>query len=329
MHLRSQRLCYLAGLWPSLLVEHGWAQPLFDAIAETGGEMLGEGFLTAAAGLLVGAEVAAMEEAARVIAEAQAAEADAMLMAIAAEAQAAESIAESEAIRAAAAADAVRALITAGLLEEAAVHEAVEALSAAGLTIAAADEAAAASVAEYAEAVLAAGDATAEAVAEAGATVRAASITVAEARVLHYLPTPASFAVIGDKLGISREAARQRAERAYKKLGVHNRAEAVSRARALGAHPRRGREVGPERFQPHVAVDLQRTDVRAGASSWRRQNIAIGFQGEPVPPGSRRGTATTMNSQRPSSSQAAASSSSWRLSETSIPIATTCSGWIG
>ena len=29
-----------------LLVEHGWAQPLFDAIAETGGEMLGEGFLT-------------------------------------------------------------------------------------------------------------------------------------------------------------------------------------------------------------------------------------------------------------------------------------------
>jgi DNA-binding CsgD family transcriptional regulator len=217
-----------------LLVEHGWAQPLFDVIAETGGEMLGEGFLTSAAGLLVGAEVATMEEAARVIAEAQAAEAHAMLMAMAAEAQAAESIAESEAIRAAAAADAVRALITAGLLEEAAVHEAVEALTAAGLTIAAADEAAAASVAEYAEAVLAAGDATAEAVAEAGATVRAASITVAEARVLHYLPTSASFAVIGDKLGISREAARQRAERAYKKLGVHNRVEAVSRARALG-----------------------------------------------------------------------------------------------
>ena len=34
-----------------LLVEHGWAQPLFDAIADTGGELLGEGFLTAEAGL--------------------------------------------------------------------------------------------------------------------------------------------------------------------------------------------------------------------------------------------------------------------------------------
>ena len=37
-----------------LLVEHGWAQPLFDAIAETGGALLGEGFLTSEAGLLVG-----------------------------------------------------------------------------------------------------------------------------------------------------------------------------------------------------------------------------------------------------------------------------------
>jgi biotin operon repressor len=159
-----------------------------------------------------------------------------MLMAMAAEAQAAESIAESEAIRAAAAADAVRALITAGLLEEAAVHEAVEALSAVGLTIAAADEAAAASVAEYAEAVLAAGDATAEAVAEAGATVRAASITVAEARVLHYLPTPASFAVIGDKLGISREAARQRAERQPRHVRDRGLGARRSDAQAICAH---------------------------------------------------------------------------------------------
>ena len=62
-----------------LLVEHGWAQPLFDAIAETGGALLGEGFLTPEAGLLVGAEVAAMEEAAQVIAAAQAAEVHATL----------------------------------------------------------------------------------------------------------------------------------------------------------------------------------------------------------------------------------------------------------
>ena len=199
-----------------MLIEHGWAQPLFDAIAETGGALLGEGFLTSESGLLVGAEVAAMEEAAEVIAAAQAAEARATLLAMAAGTLAAEEIAASEAIRSAASADAIRALITAGLVEEAAAHEAVEALNAAGLIIAAADEAAA------------------EALAEAAATARAASITMAEERVLRYLPTQLTFAVIADKLGISRSAAKERAERAYKKLGVHSRAEAVSRARELG-----------------------------------------------------------------------------------------------
>ena len=58
-----------------LLVEHYWAAPLFDAIVETGGTLIGEGFLTAETGLVVGAEVAAMEEAAEVIAQAQAEEA--------------------------------------------------------------------------------------------------------------------------------------------------------------------------------------------------------------------------------------------------------------
>ena len=198
------------------LVEHRWAGPLFDAIAETGGVLLGEGLLTPEAGLMVGAEVAAMEEAAEVIAAAQAAEAEATLRAIVATAEADEAVAASEVIRAAAAAEATRALITAGLLEEAAAQEAVEALAAAGLIVGGADQAAA------------------EALAEGGATVRAASITVAEARVLRYLPTKLPFAVIADKLGISRSAARDRAERAYKKLGVHSREEAVSRARELG-----------------------------------------------------------------------------------------------
>src|SRR6516164_1311029 len=101
-----------------LLIEHGWAQPLFDAITETGGELLGEGFLTADAGLIVGAEVAAMEEAARVVAAAQAAEVNATLEAMAAQARAADAIAASEAIRAAAAADALQALIRAGVVEE-------------------------------------------------------------------------------------------------------------------------------------------------------------------------------------------------------------------
>jgi DNA-binding CsgD family transcriptional regulator len=217
-----------------LLIEHSWAQPLFDAIAETGGALVGEGFLPSEAKMLVGAEVAAMEQAAQVIAAAQAAEARATLQAMAAETRAVEAIAASEAIRAAAAAGAVQALISAGLVEEAAAHEAAEALNAAGLIVAAADETAADAIAQDAAEVRAADEVAAAAVAQDAATIRAASITLAEARVLRYLPTPLTFALIAGKLGISRSAAKERADRAYKKLGVHSRGEAVTRARALG-----------------------------------------------------------------------------------------------
>ena len=235
-----------------LLVEHYWAERLFDAIAETGGTLIGEGFLTAETGLVVGAEVAAMEEAAEVIAQAQADEASAVLAAVAAQAEAAEAVAESQRIQSAAAADAVQALITAGLVEEAAAHEAVMALTAAGLIVAAADQAAADAIAEDIATVEAADEAAGESVAEslittaaadetaaeatsqAGARVRAASITMAEAQVLRYLPTPLPFSVIADKLGISRSAAKERAARLYNRLGVHSRDEAVSRARSLG-----------------------------------------------------------------------------------------------
>jgi DNA-binding NarL/FixJ family response regulator len=235
-----------------LLVEHHWAAALFEVIAETGGALIGEGFLTAGAGLVVGAEVAAMEEASEVIAQAQAIEADALLTAAAARAEAAEAVAESERIQSAAAAGAVRALIAAGLVEEAAAHEAVTALTTAGLIVAAADQAAGAAVAEDAATVEAAGEVTAaslaqslatiaaadevaaEAAGEAGERVRAASITMAEAQVLRYLPRPLPFSVIADKLGISRSAAKERAARLYKRLGVHSRDEAVSQARSLG-----------------------------------------------------------------------------------------------
>jgi DNA-binding CsgD family transcriptional regulator len=139
-------------------------------------------------------------------------------------------------------------LIDAGIVQEAAAHEAVEALNAAGLMVAAADQAAAGAAAAVrtadrtaAEAtaqdaieVMRADQAAAEAVTEAAADVAAASMTVAEERVLRYLPTRLTFALIADKLGISRSAAKERAECAYKKLGVHNRADAVNRARALG-----------------------------------------------------------------------------------------------
>jgi DNA-binding CsgD family transcriptional regulator len=235
-----------------LLVEHYWAAPLFDAIAETGGTLIGEGFLTSEAALVVGAEVAVMEEAAEVIAQAQAEEASAVLAMAAAQAEAAQAVAESERIQSAAAAAAVRALITAGLVEEAAAHEAVAALTAAGLIVAAADQAAADAVAEDAATMEAADEVAAESVAEslitvaaademaadatsqAGARIRAASITMAEAQVLRYLPAPLPFSVIAGKLGISRSAAKERAARLYHRLGVHSRDEAVSRARSLG-----------------------------------------------------------------------------------------------
>src|SRR6202021_3257255 len=83
-----------------LLVEHYWAAPLFDVTAETGGTLIGEGFLTSEAGLVVGAEVAAMEEAAEVIAQAQAEEASAVLAAAAARAAAAQAVAQSQPMRA-------------------------------------------------------------------------------------------------------------------------------------------------------------------------------------------------------------------------------------
>ena len=157
-----------------LLVEHHWAAQLFDAIAETGGTLIGEGFLTSETGLVVGAEVAAMEEASEVIAQAQADEADALLAAMAAEAEAAAAVADSERIQSAAAAAAVRALITAGLVEEAAAHEAVSALTTAGLIVAAADQAAADAVAEDAATVEAADEVTAASLAESLATIAAA-----------------------------------------------------------------------------------------------------------------------------------------------------------
>jgi DNA-binding NarL/FixJ family response regulator len=271
-----------------LLVEHLWAGPLVDAVSAAGGALISDDFLTGDVSLAVGAEVAAVEEASAVIAEAQAAEATAMLRAIAASAEAAEAQDASERIQEAAAAEAVSALIAAGLIEAAAAHQAVTALTTAGLitdaaaqasdqavadaaaTIAAADQAAAEAVAEddaliddadqaAAEAVAEddaliddADQAAAEAVAEdlalmedadqaageatneAQARTRAASITRSEAQILQYLPQPVPFSVIADKLGISRSAAKERAERLYQRLGVHSRDDAVSRARALG-----------------------------------------------------------------------------------------------
>jgi len=235
-----------------LLVEHLWAGPLVDAVSAAGGALVSDDFLAGDISLAIGAEVAAVEEASAVIAEAQAAEAAAVLRAIAASAEAAEAEAASERIQEAAAADAASALIAAGLIEAAAAHEAVTALAAAGLITDAAAQASAEAIADAAATIAAADQATdeaverdialigtadevaAEATEEAQARVRAAAITRSEAQILPYLPQPVPFSVIAHKLGISRSAAKERAARLYQRLGVHSRDEAVSRARTLG-----------------------------------------------------------------------------------------------
>ena len=217
-----------------LLVEHLWASPLVDAVSAAGGALVSDDFLTGDISLAVGAEIAAVEEASAVIAEAQAAEAAAVLRVIAATAEAAEAEAVSERIQEAAAADAVRALIAAGLITDAAAQASDQAVADAAATIAAADQAASEAVAEDRALIGAADEVAAEATTQAQARVRAASITRSEAQILRYLPQPVPFSVIADKLGISRSAAKDRAERLYKRLGVHSRDEAVSRARTLG-----------------------------------------------------------------------------------------------
>ncbi len=98
----------------------------------------------------------------------------------------------------------------------------------------AADEVTAASLAASLATIGAADEVAVEATGEAEERIRAASITMAEAQVLRYLPKPLPFSVIADKLGISRSAAKERAARLYRRLGVHSREEAVSRARSLG-----------------------------------------------------------------------------------------------
>jgi len=207
-----------------LLVEHHWAAPLFDAIAETGGTLIGEGFLTSEAGLLVGAEVAALEEAAEVIAQAQAEEAGAVLAMAAAQAAAVEAVAESveavaesQRIQSAAAAGALRALITAGLVEEAAAHEAVTALTAAGLIVADADQAAADAVAEDAATVEAADEVAAESLAESLITIAAADEEAAES--------------VAESL-ITIAAAGEEADQAASEAGARVRAASITMAEA-------------------------------------------------------------------------------------------------
>jgi DNA-binding CsgD family transcriptional regulator len=230
------------------LVEHRWAQGIFDAIDEQGGAVLGAGLLSSELASVVQDELMALEDAAQSIGDAQTAEAEARLQTVAARAEANQAVAALTEIRAQTAAEALRVLTVAGLVESAATHEALDALTAAGLIISTAEEITARAVDADALMVAVADEAAAEAIAEDTAAIQAAqqkknnaataaSVTPAEIRVLRYLPTKLTFALIADKLGISRGAAKQRAERLYQKLGVHTRADAVERARTLRVLP--------------------------------------------------------------------------------------------
>lgn len=106
-----------------LMIEHRWATDLRDAIADAGGSMIAQGFLTPETLLLVGAELAAQAEALATIEAAAMVEAEAIL-------EAAEAVAISEEIQAAAAQRAVEALVAARLVEEAAIEEAAEVIAA-------------------------------------------------------------------------------------------------------------------------------------------------------------------------------------------------------
>ena len=101
-----------------LLVEHTWATDFRDAVAEAGGEMIAQGFLTPKSLILVGAELEAQAEALHAIALSEAIKDEAAMEAL-------EAVALSQAIQEKAAREAVEALLAAELVEEAAMGEAI------------------------------------------------------------------------------------------------------------------------------------------------------------------------------------------------------------
>jgi uncharacterized membrane protein len=114
-----------------LMIEHTWAIDFRNAVADAGGMMLSQGFLTPGTLMLIGAELeaqaaalAAIEEAAFVVALSEAVEEEAMV-------EAAEAVIMSEAIQEEAARQAIAALVAAELIEEAAIEEASEVVAAA------------------------------------------------------------------------------------------------------------------------------------------------------------------------------------------------------
>jgi len=106
------------------LLEHRWAVGLRDALRDSGGFPLAQGFLTLEGLVMIGAELAATAEAVAALEVADALEAEALIRSL--EAMAAIELADE--IEAAVAARAVRGLVEAGFIEQADATDAVAAL---------------------------------------------------------------------------------------------------------------------------------------------------------------------------------------------------------
>lgn len=126
-----------------MLFENMWAMDLVEAIRNSGGRVIVQGYVTAGAMKMVGAELRAVVDARRTIEAAEvvkgAAILDALLTVEEAAAiedqaitEAAEAVVFSEEIKTAVAADVVRTLMVAGYIEEVAVQHALDSLAVAG-----------------------------------------------------------------------------------------------------------------------------------------------------------------------------------------------------
>jgi DNA-binding CsgD family transcriptional regulator len=214
----------LSALIEAGIIEAAAANEAADALAEAG-------VIIAAA---EDAELAAVVEAGQIIAASHEVEAEAGV-------EAAQAVAAGEAIEGAAAESAAESVMVSEAIAEAAAADALGAMNEAEDVMEAAELQEEAAI-EEADAVAAeAGLREVAAIEEVEATEELAArletaetITKSEKRVLHYLGTDLTFAMIADKLKLSRGAVKDRAGRIYKKLGVHTREEAVDAAMELG-----------------------------------------------------------------------------------------------
>src|SRR4051794_6645226 len=114
----------------AILIEHRWAAHLREALLDAGGRMVGQGFLTSAVSMIIGAEIEARANAETAIELADAARGAALLDALAVLAGRRQGSNEDAT---GAAAEVVRALVAKGFVDEAEAGAAIDSLATAGL----------------------------------------------------------------------------------------------------------------------------------------------------------------------------------------------------